>query len=87
MQTLGKWSWDLRSHSANVILEQFFLKAIRAFDGIDGEGTLSKKVDAYVDMANFCDAQYKDRVNYLTSKECEDKQKLLRQIKKDAKKM
>ena len=80
LQYLGNWSSESRTESDTFILENYLEKAVECFE----TGSCSSDVvDAYKTMAKFCDAKYKQIAIYLKSKQFEEKQSILQEIKKE----
>ena len=75
----------MKSYNANIILDKYLLKSIAIFESINGSN--QEKVDAFVALARFCDGYYRHYVEYMSSKEFEEKQNLMKQMTKDAKDM
>ena len=84
--TLGKWSSDLKCESTNTILEDYMERAITCYERSSQRAT-DKTVDAYVALAVFADAQYKQICEYMKSKDYEDKRLLLEKLEVEAKNM
>jgi hypothetical protein len=60
---------------------------VTSYESLADDSFDDKAVDAYVSVARFCDDQYRSIVDYMASKEYEDKQNLMEKIKMDAKDM
>jgi hypothetical protein len=76
----------MKSFSATIILESYFQKSVGIFEAFDEmRPDLNDKLcETYVALARFCDGNYRHFVEYMASKEFEDKQLLMEQIQKDA---
>ena len=85
LREAGIWSSEMRSFSASVILDKYLLKSVGIFQSI--KGVNDKKVDAFVALARFCDSYYRHYVEYMSSKEFEEKQSLMEKIRRDAQEM
>ena len=96
LRTLGSWMFTLKSESSNVILESYLKRSTRLYEElcIEGKAKLSnnhqpllideeKITQAYASLATFCDDQYKNIMNYMQSKDFEDKHSLMKQIQEE----
>ena len=79
LQTIGAWAADLKSENTNDILENYLLKSVDHFEKYS-EDTRTKKAQAYISLAKFCDSQYKQISEYMKSKDFEDKQELMKKL-------
>ena len=85
LSLLGSWMWQLRSHSSSAILDDYFLESIRLYQEV---ATTTNRIthdlsEAYIRLATFCDEQYTVIVNYMNSKDYEDKQAILQEMSHD----
>ena len=100
LSLLGSWMWHLRSHSSTAILEDCFLESIRLYkeqlqeaasltndDEEEVKTFVNDLAEAYIRLATFCDEQYTLIVNYMNSKDYEDKQAILQEMSHDHKMM
>ena len=80
--------FELRTESASSIIDDYLLESIKIFEGLAAEsGSRDKMVEAYANMAKFCDDQHQELCNYMLSKDFEDKQNLMAQIREESKSM
>nr|NP_001107666.1 ataxia telangiectasia mutated [Strongylocentrotus purpuratus]ABY60856.1 ataxia telangiectasia mutated [Strongylocentrotus purpuratus] len=72
----GNWLAETRSQSPNVIMEDYLEKAFTIFH--EKQDMSAEAVNAYHSLARFADAQYQRLVEYMKSKDYEDKRKLMK---------
>ncbi|XP_038077010.1 serine-protein kinase ATM-like [Patiria miniata] len=77
----GNWQAETNSDSPNVIIEQYFERAVDMYDLRDD--TSPPAIESQLSLARFADTQYQNIVNYMKSSEYEDKQALMKQAKKE----
>ncbi|XP_022082003.1 serine-protein kinase ATM-like isoform X2 [Acanthaster planci] len=77
----GNWQAETNSDSPNVIIEQYFERAVEMYDLRDD--TSLPAIESQLSLARFADSQYQNIVNYMKSSEYEDKQALMKQAKKE----
>jgi hypothetical protein len=86
--TLGAWMFELRTESASSIIDDYLQKSVQIFETLSTEsGTRDKMVEAYANLAKFCDEQHQQLCAYMLSKDFEDKQNLMSQIREESKSM
>ena len=69
-------------------MDNYLTESVRIFEQLaTGSGNQDKMVDAYASLAKFCDDQYQQLQNYKLSKDFEDKQTLMAQIREESKTM
>ena len=101
LRTLGCWMFELKSESSSVILQDYFKRSTQLYEEqLEKENSLPNKygkpdeyslidedkvTEAYGSLASFCDDQYRNIVNYMQSKDFEDKSSLMKQIKEEGK--
>ncbi|XP_063954158.1 serine-protein kinase ATM-like isoform X2 [Lytechinus pictus] len=81
----GNWLAETRSQSPNVIMEDYMEKAVTIF--IDASDASKEAVHAYHSLARFADAQYQSLVEYMKSKDYENKRKLMKTSMENVEKM
>ena len=86
--TLGAWLFELRTENPSSIMDNYLTKSVEIFEELAaGAGRQDKRVNADAMLAKFSDDQYQQLRNYRLSKEFEDKQTLMEQIKEEGKSM
>ena len=86
--TLGAWLFELRTENPSSIMDNYLTKSVEIFEELAADaGHQDKMVNAYAMLAKFSDDQYQQLRNYRLSKEFEDKQTLMEQIKEEGKSM
>ena len=94
LRVMGSWLWTLRSEGAKTILENYYKKSVELFEkhlekaervkDLDKSLQLAKDIaEAYNNLGTFCDEQYTHILNYMNSKDFEDKKTILEQISQD----
>lgn len=77
--------FELRTESAASIMDNYLNESVQIFETLVREtGNQDKMVDAYANLAKFCDDQYEQLAGYMKSKDFEDKQILMAQIKEES---
>jgi hypothetical protein len=80
--------FELRTESPSSIMDNYLMESVRLFEGlINGTDYYDKMVEAYANLAKFCDDQYQQLRDYMLSKDFEDKQNLMSQIREESKSM
>ena len=86
--TLGAWMFELRTVSPSSILDNYLVRSVKLFEEMDGSsGNQDKMVESYANLGKFCDDQYQQLRDYMLSKDFEDKQTLISQIRAESKSM
>ena len=86
--TLGSWMFELRTESPTSILDNYLVQSVKLFEKTVGvTGNEEKMVESYANLGKFCDDQYQQLCDYMTSKDFEDKQNLMSQIRAESKSM
>ena len=94
LRVMGSWLWTLRSEGAKTILKNYYKKSVELFEkhlekaervkDLDKSLQLAKDIaEAYNNLGTFCDEQYTHILNYMNSKDFEDKKTILEQISQD----
>ena len=99
LRTLGNWMFELKSESSSTILQDYLKRSTQLYEelssklnGASGLPSDCHKVylinedritEAYASLARFCDDQYKHIMKYMQSKDFEDKNILMKQIKEE----
>ena len=81
---LGSWIFELRSESSSEILTNYFHKSVEIYESLDVAANFSKKVEAYANLAKFCDAQYQHISNHMKSKDFEEKNELMKRLEQES---
>ncbi len=80
--------FELRTESPSSIMDNYLMESVRLFeDLINGTDSYDKMVEAYANLGKFCDDQYQQLRDYMLSKDFEDKQNLMSQIREESKSM
>ena len=100
LSKLGKWSLELRSESSSDLLNKYFYKSVKLYEGLPtpgggvaadrGEGWKGlergqRVFGAYASLAQFCDAQYQQIDAHMKSKDFEEKAELSRTLGAESK--
>lgn len=86
--TLGAWMFELRTESPSSILDNYLVRSVKLFEEMVGSsGNQDKMVESYANLGKFCDDQYQQLRDYMLSKDFEDKQTLISQIRAESKSM
>ena len=77
--------FELRTESATSIMDNYLIESVKVFKTLVGEtANQDKMVDAFANLAKFCDDQHEQLAGYMKSKDFEDKQILMAQIKEES---
>ncbi|XP_040573183.1 serine-protein kinase ATM [Lepeophtheirus salmonis] len=83
--TLGQWMYMLKSESAPIILDKYLQKSVSYYEELeDPKRKNSLMLEAYINLASFCDDQYQNISDHIKSKDFEDKQKLMKEIQEES---
>ena len=98
LSKLGKWSLELRSESSSDLLNKYFYKSVKLYEGLptppsggvatggrEGLERGHRVFGAYANLAQFCDAQYQQIDAHMKSKDFEEKAELSRALGAESK--
>ncbi|XP_068082647.1 serine-protein kinase ATM [Anabrus simplex] len=85
LKLYGDWMAETKSENARIILNNYYLKAIRIMENASGgKSSHEHLLDTYFSLARFADAEYQQLVRYMKSSVYEMKKKWIGKARKDA---
>ncbi|XP_077397669.1 serine-protein kinase ATM isoform X3 [Festucalex cinctus] len=86
LRLCGNWLAESCQESPGVILEKYLERAVEVIEGelgVQDSRLQNERIEAFLSLARFSDAQYQSIDKYMTSSEFENKQALLEKAKKE----
>ncbi|XP_019720538.1 serine-protein kinase ATM [Hippocampus comes] len=86
LRLCGNWLAETCQESPGVILEKYLERAVEVIEvesGVQDARLQNERIEAFLSLARFSDAQYQSIDKYMTSSEFENKQALLEKAKEE----